>query len=31
VPTLVIDQNTGAMAPVGAPRNNCLLPPALVV
>ena len=26
VPTLVIDQNTGAMAPVGAPRNNCLLP-----
>src|SRR3954465_6122065 len=30
VPTLVIDQNTGAMAPVGAPRNNCLLPVALV-
>ena len=30
VPTLVIDQNTGAMAPVGAPRNNCLLPAALV-
>ena len=28
--TLVIDQNTGAMAPVGAPRNNCLLPAALV-
>jgi len=26
VPTLVIDQNTGAIAPVGAPRNNCLLP-----
>jgi Tannase-like family of unknown function (DUF6351) len=30
VPTLVIDQTTGAMAPVGAPRNNCLLPAALV-
>src|SRR5262245_57747570 len=30
VPTLVIDQNSGAMAPVGAPRNNCLLPAALV-
>ena len=30
VPTLVIDQNTGATAPVGAPRNNCLLPAALV-
>src|SRR6185503_9653813 len=30
VPTLVIDQDTGAMAPVGAPRNNCLLPAALV-
>ena len=30
VPTLVVDQNTGAMAPVGAPRNNCLLPAALV-
>jgi hypothetical protein len=30
VPTLVIDQNTGAMAPLGAPRNNCLLPAALV-
>ena len=30
VPTLVIDQNTGAMAPVGAQRNNCLLPAALV-
>src|SRR4051794_22352668 len=26
VPTLVINQTTGAMAPVGAPRNNCLLP-----
>jgi hypothetical protein len=30
VPTLVIDQNTGAIAPVGAPRNNCRLPAALV-
>src|SRR6266850_2604141 len=30
VPTLVIDQTTGAMAPVGAPRNNCSLPAALV-
>ena len=30
VPTLVVDQTTGAMAPVGAPRNNCLLPAALV-
>jgi hypothetical protein len=30
VPTLVIDQTTGAMAPVGAPRNNCRLPAALV-
>jgi len=30
VPVLVIDQNTGAIAPVGAPRNNCLLPAALV-
>jgi hypothetical protein len=30
VPVLVIDQNTGALAPVGAPRNNCLLPAALV-
>jgi hypothetical protein len=30
VPTLVIDQTTGAIAPVGAPRNNCLLPAALV-
>jgi hypothetical protein len=27
---LVIDQTTGALAPVGAPRNNCLLPAALV-
>ena len=25
----MIDQNTGAMAPVGAPRNNCPLPAAL--
>jgi hypothetical protein len=30
VPLLVVDQNTGAVAPVGAPRNNCLLPAALV-
>ena len=30
VPVLVVNQTTGAMAPVGAPRNNCLLPPALV-
>ena len=30
VPTLVINQTTGALAPVGAPRNNCLLPAALV-
>ncbi len=30
VPVLVINQTTGALAPVGAPRNNCLLPPALV-
>src|SRR5467141_1950692 len=30
VPTLVIDQTTGAMAPVGAPRNNCGLPAARV-
>jgi hypothetical protein len=30
VPTLVIDQTTGAMAPVGAPRNNCQLPAARV-
>ena len=26
VPLLVVNQTTGAMAPVGAPRNNCLLP-----
>jgi hypothetical protein len=30
VPTLVINPTTGAMAPVGAPRNNCRLPAALV-
>ena len=30
VPTLVINQTTGALAPVGAPRNNCRLPAALV-
>lgn len=30
VPTLVINNDTGAIAPVGAPRNNCLLPAALV-
>jgi len=30
VPTLVVNQSTGAIAPVGAPRNNCLLPAALV-
>ena len=30
VPVLVVNQTTGALAPVGAPRNNCLLPPALV-
>ena len=30
VPTLVINQTTGAIAPVGAPRNNCRLPAALV-
>ena len=30
VPTLVVDQNTGVIAPSGAPRNNCLLPAALV-
>ena len=30
VPTLVVDANTGAIAPVGAPRNNCRLPAALV-
>ena len=30
VPVLVVNQTTGAMAPVGAPRNNCLLPAALV-
>jgi hypothetical protein len=30
VPTLVVNQTTGAIAPSGAPRNNCLLPAALV-
>jgi Tannase-like family of unknown function (DUF6351) len=30
VPTLVINQTTGAIAPLGAPRNNCRLPAALV-
>jgi uncharacterized tannase-like protein DUF6351 len=30
VPVLVVNQTTGAVAPVGAPRNNCLLPAALV-
>jgi Tannase-like family of unknown function (DUF6351) len=30
VPTLVINQTTGEIAPVGAPRNNCRLPAALV-
>ena len=30
VPTLVINQTTGAIAPSGAPRNNCRLPAALV-
>jgi hypothetical protein len=30
VPTLVINQTTGVIAPVGAPRNNCRLPAALV-
>src|SRR5262245_51269896 len=30
VPVLVINQTTGAIAPVGAPRNNCRLPAALV-
>ena len=30
VPVLVVNQTTGAIAPVGAPRNNCLLPAALV-
>jgi Tannase-like family of unknown function (DUF6351) len=30
VPTLVVNQTTGALAPVGAPRNNCALPAALV-
>src|SRR5437763_15984260 len=30
VPLLVTNQTTGALAPSGAPRNNCLLPAALV-
>ena len=30
VPVLVVNQTTGAIAPVGAPRNNCRLPAALV-
>ena len=30
VPSLVINNDTGALAPVGAPRNNCRLPAALV-
>src|SRR5947209_4709603 len=30
IPTLVINSTTGAIGPVGAPRNNCRLPAALV-
>src|SRR5215467_5102686 len=30
VPILVINQTTGVLAPVGAPRNNCRLPATLV-
>ena len=30
VPTLVVNQTTGALAPLGATANNCLLPAALV-
>jgi hypothetical protein len=30
VPLVVVDQTTGALAPAGAPRNNCLLPAARV-
>src|SRR5204863_6370604 len=30
VPVLVTNQTTGAIAPVGAPRNNCRLPAGLV-
>ncbi|MEO5697647.1 MAG: DUF6351 family protein [Burkholderiaceae bacterium] len=30
IPTLVINSTTGALAPVGNPRNNCALPAALV-
>ena len=30
IPTLVVNTTTGAIAPSGAPRNNCRLPAALV-
>ena len=30
VPLLVVDPTTGALAPTGAPRNNCLLPASQV-
>ncbi|HEY2561789.1 MAG TPA: DUF6351 family protein [Caldimonas sp.] len=30
VPLVVVDQNTGALAPFGSPRNNCLLPASAV-
>ena len=30
VPILVVNPTTGAVAPAGTPRNNCLLPAALV-
>nr|HET7857560.1 DUF6351 family protein [Caldimonas sp.] len=30
VPLLVVDQSTGALAPTGASRNNCLLPASQV-
>jgi hypothetical protein len=30
VPVVVVNQTTGAVTPVGAPRNNCSLPAALV-
>ncbi len=30
MPVLVVNNTTGAIAPSGAPRNNCRLPPALV-
>lgn len=29
-PTGVVDNTTGALGPIGARKNNCLLPPALV-